>query len=164
MKAIKGKIIVRFLSEPKREVLLPEGSDPVPIEAIIVSDATGAFATGQRVIVSRMGGTSWGKDNPTATIEPKDVLFVRFQGKAFPAPGMVLVHNQKLGSPLELPQDTVNDMTRRGNVVLCGDKVEDLLTGTVVHYEPHNAVQVRMNGRMLHLVPVSRIYAMEEAA
>ena len=164
MKATSGKVIVRFFAPPPREVLLPQGSEPYPIEAEIVDDHTETFNPGQRVIVSRMGGLDWGEGTLLATVEPEHVLFVRRQGKVVPAPNYLVVENTRLSGLISTPQNTVNDITNRGVVQNMGDGRWDFDIGAVVFYEPFSAVQVRINSKDLHLVRADDIYAFEEAA
>jgi len=164
MKAPLGKIIVRFFPETDRKILLPAGSDPVPIEAEIIDDSTSTFNQGQRVIVSRMGGTDWGNGTMLATIEPRHVLFIRHAGSVIPAPNLLLVENRKQKSFIVAPEATVNDITKAGVVKKLGDGDWDFQVGDVVHYEPHAATPIRINGTELHLVRAELVYAFEEAA
>jgi co-chaperonin GroES (HSP10) len=163
MKALPGKVIVRFVANVKRAVLLPERSEPLPIEAEVVNDSAGEWAEGQRVIVSRMAGEDWG--DGVATVERAAVLLLRHEGKLRPVSGCVVV---AIAPPdksiIALPQETMVGVKNYGAVVLLSDGDWSFSEGDTIWFDAASAQQIKLNGINRLLVREQQIYAFAAAA
>lgn len=160
MKAPRGKAIVRFAPRPKRDVLLPERSEPESIEAEMVDDSGGEFVQGERVVVSRMDGTYWDDTRQLCTISRDAIRFVRRNGKLHPARGYVLVTlEKKEQSWLPTPEDEVHSLADFGVVLMVGADVPDVEVGHTVYFAPASAQRVRINGTERLLLRAEQLYA-----